>query len=346
MATIYKRKKDNGKCSYYLNLTINGKRIRKFAGYTLKSAELALRKIEYDITNNQSYNINPLPYDKIIHLYTDYTNSFNISENHSKLLKSKISHFLDYCSKNNINDLKQIRPKDAIDYINIRSKSIVRTKYNSYKDNIYNTIKPTTLNREIAFLKRFFNYCIDMEWIIVNPFRVVKKFKNRGSKQRYYFTKSDIDLIFKYKSKYTDFYTFLLNTGIRPTDAYKVRKKHINGAYLIIRMNKTKDYLKIPLSKMILSLVSTRFNNEYIFPEIQSDRQKRNCLRYIQGLFKPSFIRDNNITLHTFRHTYANNMLNKGVPKEILQTLLGHRSIKTTEIYANWIDIKEVEKYV
>ena len=30
-------------------------------------------------------------------------------------------------------------------------------------------------------------------------------------------------------------------------------------------------------------------------------------------------------------------MLNKGVPKEVLQTLLGHRSIKTTERYANWV---------
>ncbi len=30
-------------------------------------------------------------------------------------------------------------------------------------------------------------------------------------------------------------------------------------------------------------------------------------------------------------------MLNKGAPKEVLQTLLGHRSIKTTEIYANWV---------
>ena len=29
-------------------------------------------------------------------------------------------------------------------------------------------------------------------------------------------------------------------------------------------------------------------------------------------------------------------MLNKGVPKEVLQALLGHRSIKTTEIYANF----------
>ena len=47
-----------------------------------------------------------------------------------------------------------------------------------------------------------------------------------------------------------------------------------------------------------------------------------------------------------FRHTYAHNMLNKGVPKEVLQTLLGHRSIKTTEIYANWVRKEELERWV
>ena len=57
-------------------------------------------------------------------------------------------------------------------------------------------------------------------------------------------------------------------------------------------------------------------------------------------------VRSNNITLHTFRHTYAHNMLNRGVPKEVLQSLLGHRSIKTTEIYANWVNKKELIKYI
>ena len=111
-------------------------------------------------------------------------------------------------------------------------------------------------------------------------------------------------------------------------------------------MNKTGDHINIPLNKNIIKLLRARFNHAYIFPEVQSDRQKRNCVRNIQRLFKPSFVRDNNINLHTFRHTYANNMLNRGVPKEVLQTLLGHRSIKTTEIYANWVDIKKLEKYV
>jgi hypothetical protein len=44
--------------------------------------------------------------------------------------------------------------------------------------------------------------------------------------------------------------------------------------------------------------------------------------------------------------TYAHNILNKGVPKEVLQTLLGHRSIKTTEIYANWVRKEELERWV
>ncbi len=71
-----------------------------------------------------------------------------------------------------------------------------------------------------------------------------------------------------------------------------------------------------------------------------------NWVKNIQRLFEPDFVRKNNINLHTFRHTYAHNMLNKGVPKEVLQTLLGHRSIKTTEIYANWVRKEELERWV
>ena len=133
---------------------------------------------------------------------------------------------------------------------------------------------------------------------------------------------------------------------LRSTDTFKLRKKHINGSYLGILMNKTDDFLHVPLSRSILELIRSRFEYDFIFPEVQSDRQRRSCVKSIQRLFKPEFVRENHIILHTFRHTYAHNMLDKGVPKEVLQTLLGHRSIKTTEIYANWVKTKELEKWV
>ncbi len=39
------------------------------------------------------------------------------------------------------------------------------------------------------------------------------------------------------------------------------------------------------------------------------------------------------VTPHTFRHSYAMHMLYNGIPLKVLQSLLGHRSISSTEIY-------------
>ena len=150
----------------------------------------------------------------------------------------------------------------------------------------------------------------------------------------------------KKPSKYSDFYTFLLHTGLRPTDGFKLRREHINGSYLTLKMNKTGDYLNVPLSAAIIRLIKPRKSGEFIFPELRSDRQRRNALRNVQKVFEPGFVRSNNITLHTFRHTYAHRMLNKGVPKEVLQTLMGHRSIKTTELYANFVEARALGKWV
>ncbi len=62
--------------------------------------------------------------------------------------------------------------------------------------------------------------------------------------------------------------------------------------------------------------------------------------------FNEEFLRKNQIDFHTFRHTFAHTMLNRGVPKEILQTLLEHKSIQTTEIYAKWVSNKELKKII
>ena len=116
-------------------------------------------------------------------------------------------------------------------------------------------------------------------------------------------------------------------------------------------MNKTGNRLSIPLSNHVISILEAlskdcESDETLLFEAFKSDRQKKNCVKTMQSNFTKDFVRTNNINLHTFRHTYAHNMLNKGVPKEVLQTLLGHRSIKTTEIYANWVRKEELERWV
>ncbi len=111
-------------------------------------------------------------------------------------------------------------------------------------------------------------------------------------------------------------------------------------------MNKTGDWLNIPLPANTIKILNQQISGEFIFGDLQTSFQRRKATEHLQSNFEPDFVRTNNINLHTFRHTYAHNMLNKGVPKEVLQTLLGHRSIKTTEIYANWVRKEELERWV
>ena len=133
---------------------------------------------------------------------------------------------------------------------------------------------------------------------------------------------------------------------VQTASGYSLQPNHIRNNYLVKQMNKTGDWLNIPLPAIAQQILEKRISGEFIFDELQTPFQRRKCTKHLQSNFTADFVRTNNINLHTFRHTYAHNMLNKGVPKEVLQTLLGHRTIKTTEIYANWVRKKELERWV
>ena len=260
-----------------------------------------------------------------------------------KTIRLKLYAFADYCNKDTIGS---ITVKDAKDYMNYRARSKVINKYRAKEDNYTPSLSPKTYNQELLIFRRFFNYCIEVEWLNSNPFKLVKSLKQKPKPERYYFSKKELEKIFKQFPQYSDIYNILLKTGIRFTDAYSLTPENIQGSYLSIQMKKNDEYLKIPLHQDVLCILAPRMNNKFIFPELQSERQQVKCRKSMQSIFKPEFVRKNNINLHTFRHTYAHNMLNKGVPKEVLQNLLGHKSITTTEIYANWFKAQQLDKWV
>jgi len=351
MASLFTLRTFDGTTTYYGSVYIDGKRYRKKLSTTKSTAQKMLTQYERELAINPPliiHNEIPLVQAKLAFL-KDIELTSTIHQKYFDVIKTTVNRFITFCSSHDVGDVGNVAVEHAKEYFHLRCQGRAHNKYQCNLDDYIPKLTPKTINSELNILKRFFNYCIDMQWIESNPFRLIKALKI-PIKERHFFSDNELNMILENAGKYKVFYEVLLHTGIRPTDCYKLAKKHLQGRYLTLRMNKTGGRLSIPLSNFIIStleVLSRRCESDdtLLFEAFKSDRQKKNCVKTMQANFTVDFVRKNNINLHTFRHTYAHNMLNKGVPKEVLQTLLGHRSIKTTEIYANWGRKEELERW-
>lgn len=129
--------------------------------------------------------------------------------------------------------------------------------------------------------------------------------------------------------------TFLLATytGLRYSDASRTHKcniKNIKGKkWLIMKQQKTDETVRIPISEL--------YNGKAIpFIGISSPPNAR-CNIVIKRLCKRSGIRKR-VSMHTARRTCATILSSRGVSLSVVQHILGHNSIKTTEHYVSTLD--------
>lgn len=96
--------------------------------------------------------------------------------------------------------------------------------------------------------------------------------------------------------------------------------------------------MRLPLNLLFngqaISILNRHHNDLNSFFNLKNNSNLNKELRQIArlaGLSKP-------FSFHTARHTYATLLLYKGVNITTVQKLLGHKSIKTTQIYTNVMD--------
>lgn len=183
---------------------------------------------------------------------------------------------------------------------------------------------------------------INNEWLVRDPFREYELQKEPTT--RGFLTREEISLLMNGKLKnakqelYRDLYLFCIFTGLSFSDMRNLSEENLRtyfDEHLWIRINRQKTGVE---SNIRLLDIPTRIIEKYrglcadgrIFPV----PHYTTCVYGIRTVAKRCGI-TKHLTWHMSRHTMATEIcLTNGVPIETVSSILGHKSITTTQIYA------------
>ena len=191
-------------------------------------------------------------------------------------------------------------------------------------------------------LRTMVSIAISNEWLSRDPFRDYEVKKEQTT--RYFLTKDEIRLLMDGKLKnakqelYRDLFVFCIFTGLSFSDMRNLSEENIRtyfDEHLWISINRQKTGVQsnirlLDIPKKILEKYRGLREDGKIF----SVPHYMTCLYGIRAVAKRCGI-TKHLTWHMSRHTMATEIcLTNGVPIEAVSSILGHKNITTTQIYA------------
>lgn len=251
--------------------------------------------------------------------------------------------------KGQISKLEKFSSRVKIDDINL---SFIRG-YEKYMIQVLGNQK-STYSKSLSWVKVILNRAIRDGIIDRNPFDNYKLSRPEGKREFLTIEEvRDLELLYMNgdlpakEKNVLRYFLFSVFTGLRYQDVRNLRTRDVSEGYVRITMNKTMDEVLIPLTDKAKRLMPEKKPDTfkiYVFDRVLSNQKTNDNLKVIM---KKAGI-DKSISFHCARHTFATVGITLGIPIEVISRLLGHRSIKTTQIYAKVIDavkFREMKKW-
>ena len=221
---------------------------------------------------------------------------------------------------------------------------------------------PKTKAHYIAALKSFYEYMQDLNIINNNPCENIKSPKTEKNLPKYLTIDEidkllDIDLYEPLDYRNKAMLELLYATGMRISEMLNLTLSNINIDDASVKViGKGSKERFIPIGDITIKYLNKYINeyrnlilkdkiSEYLFINYNGKKMSR------QGFFK--ILRkladkcgiEKEISPHILRHSFATHLLNNGADLRVIQELLGHENISTTEIYSHVSNEKVKENY-
>lgn len=275
------------------------------------------------------------------------------------IIREYVALYLEYCKYRKELDDKTVRAyridlRQFFDYIALDEPQ--KAQIEDYITNLHKTYKQKTIKRKLASIKAFYNYLEDEEFIDENPFRKIKaKFKEEIVLPRI-IMREEIEVLLNYMYKSINriegesFWlrdvavveTFFA-TGARVYEISNIKKDCIdlNSGLICLKGKGNKErYIQIgSMDVLILLKKYYEANAEainssgYFFINSRGGRFTEQSIRIMLKKYATEAGIERKITPHMFRHSVATFLIEEEVDISCVQRILGHSSIKTTQIY-------------
>jgi integrase len=201
------------------------------------------------------------------------------------------------------------------------------------------------MNEELAMIKRFYRWLQRRDYLYKNPVESIERFKHEPKEIRI-FSRDEIRLILSHATPvHRPFYEMLLYTGLRDGELRNLEWADVDlrKGLIYVRVKeewrpKTRRGRVVPLAGEAIALLrSLSKNGKYLFttrsgkPWVPPRQPWVSLLDRIEK--KEGVNLKGQVSLHTFRHTFATTCLMNGVDIKTVSEFLGHTTVRMTEKY-------------
>lgn len=218
--------------------------------------------------------------------------------------------------------------------------------------------------RIISGLKSFYNYLKDRGVVKENPIsnidlpKIEKKVTVILTTEEIELLMMEIDTSTLIGIRNRAMIELLASSGLRVSEVTNLKFSNIlNDGNTIKIMGKRQIERVVPITQTSQKYIKsyTKFRNEFIFVDrkfedfvflsINFVKVTENAIRLIVKDIEHKSRIDKTISPHTFRHTYATQLMESGMNLRMIQQLLGHTAISSTERYVH-LDYKALSETI
>jgi integrase/recombinase XerD len=235
-------------------------------------------------------------------------------------------------------DLVDARRADIMDYIAWR---------------VEGGAKPRSTARQLSSFRRFYRYLL-REGVISEDPTVNIAMPKIGRSLPQSLSEQDVEALLS-APKVSDplghrdrtMLEVLYATGVRVSELINLKLSQINLNQGVLRIvgkgdrerliplgDEAQDWIREfnegPRSEILLER-----QTEYLFPTRRGDRMTRQAFWHIIKRYAKKASIDKKLSPHTVRHAFATHLLNNGADLRVVQLLLGHSDVSTTQIYTH-----------